>query len=234
MNLVDEWLVLPAGRVNHIALGTFCHVAAALRATGLRRWTGPFDWIFSTPGLVSDCLEDGFATLLDPAQLRSVPPEARTGGAARQCRHVLYEDRYGLPTVFNHHDPAADPGDARALGRAVRRLRVALGTGRHNRLYMMSERAWPPSDLERLARLLAALPSRNDLVILTATAAAERGRSERCRDLAGLPVREVGLHLAGPSLGVAYADPEDDAFLRRTLLDLAAPDAVNASTDRSG
>ncbi|MDB5591851.1 MAG: hypothetical protein JWR86_2376 [Enterovirga sp.] len=234
VNLLKEWLVLPPGRVNHVAFGTFCHVAAALRDTGLRRWTGPFDWIFSTPGLLADCLEDDFARLLDPAELTSVPPEGLTNGARRQCRHPFYEERHGLPTIFNHHDPAGNAGDMRALHRAVRRLRLALGTDRRNQLYMMSERPWDEADLERLAALVAARPSRDELIVITAVVAGERGWSERVRELAGLPVRDVELRVGGRSRGTGFPDPADDAVLRRALVELAGPAAVNASRHRSG
>ncbi|WP_375458978.1 hypothetical protein [uncultured Enterovirga sp.] len=232
MSLVDDWLVMPPGRVNHVAFGTFCHIAVALRDTRLRRWAGPFDWIFSSPGLIADCLEDDFATLLDPGQLRSVPEAELTFGAKRQCRHPLYEERHGLPPLFNHHDPALVPADAAALHRSVRRLRLALGTTRRNALYMMSETRRDERDIERLAALMAPLPSRNELVILTTSVAPGRSRTERRHDLGNVAVREVELGLATASLGIAYPDPADDADLREVLGAVAREAAVRLNESR--
>lgn len=236
MSLLDEFWVIPPGRVNHIAFGTFCHVAAALRASGLRRWSGPFDWIFSNPGLIADCLEDDFAALLDPRQLRSVPEAELTFGAKRQCRHPVYEERHGLPPLFNHHDPALVPADASALHRSVRRMRLALGTARRNVLYMMSEAPRDGRDIERLAALIGPLPSHNELVVLTTHLSSERSRTERQREVGHVAVREVEIGLTTRSLGIAYPDPDDDAYLRQALGDLArdAAAGLNGSRVRSG
>lgn len=236
MSLLDEFLVIPARRVNHIAFGTFCHVAAALRASGLRRWSGPFDWIFSSPGLIADCLEDDCAALLDPRQLRSVPEAELTFGATRQCRHPAFEERHGLPPLFNHHDPARVAADAAALRRSVRRLRLALRTPRRNVLYMMSETPRAEGDVARLAALLTRLPSRNALVVVTTRVSPERSRGERQREVGTVPVREVDLALATRSTGISYPDPADDACLRRTLAEVgrAAAAGLNGSRDPSG
>ncbi|MBV9076449.1 MAG: hypothetical protein JO048_03065 [Methylobacteriaceae bacterium] len=202
-----------------IALGTFCHVAAALREAGLRRWTGPFDWIFSTPAMIAACLADGCAALLDSAELASVPPAELTAGAARQCRHPRFEAAYDLPTIFNHHDPAAEPRDAAALARAAERLRQALGPGRANVLLMMSERRWPEPELAGLARHIAGLPSRNTLVVLTAEGGATRSGWSVEADATDGAFRRIDIRLGvrSRSLGVRFADPADDAYLREVL-----------------
>ena len=219
--LLDRLRPLPA--VNHVAFGTFCHVASSLRAAGLRRWTGPFDWIFSAPGLLAECLDDGFAGFLAPAALRSVPADERLHGAKRQCHHVAYEARYGLPTLFNHHDPAGSRSDRRALGRAARRMRRVLAGRGANHLYMMSEVTWPPGEIAGLARRLAAGPARNTLVVITARGGEpERAwRSER-RPGPGCPVVAIDLRTRSRSNGVLFPDPEDEAFFQERLRDLAA------------
>ena len=229
--------------VAHVPFGTFCHIASLLRDTGLRRWTGPFDWIFSTPGLLADCLDDDFAAFLDPAHLRSVPEAELTGGAKRQCRHLLFEERYGLPVLFNHHDPVASASDRESFERAVSRFRTALRSGR-TVLYSMSERRWPEAEWERLAAALARYPdpmgtrgappiglavtspamTREMMRLVVVTV--EGGKMQRSwrteeRRIGDVPSTFVDVGTLTRSIGVRFQDPEDDAYLRRILPPLA-------------
>ena len=210
------------GPVNHVALGTFCHVATALRDLELRRWTGPFDWIFSTPAMVADCLDDDFAALLDPRHLRSVPPAELTGGAKRQCRHVLYEGRFGLPTLFNHHDPTQSPADLSALERAVGRMRLALDGSRSNTFYMMSERAWPADEIAAVEAALAARSPRFVLAVITVEPEARVAGWSATSDGR---IRQARLTVRSRSRGTRFADPADDALLADAIGQLAGVSA---------
>ncbi len=209
--------------VAHVALGTFCHVASALRDAGLRRWTGPFDWIFSTPAMISACLADDFAAFLDPTQLASVAPAELGHGAKRQGRHPGYEARYGLPPLFNHHDPAASASDARSFERAVGRMRAALGPGQRNVFYMMSEIRWPEDEIAGLAGRLGRTASRNTLAILTVEGgAAEHMWTSGEREVGGCRVLDVDIRTHSRSTGIAFSDPRDAPFLDGVLRQVAA------------
>lgn len=231
--LVGRLIGRRAPPVEHVALGTFCHVASALRDAGLRRWTGPFDWIFSTPAMISACLADDFAAFLDPAQLASVPPAELAHGAKRQGRHLVYEERYGLPPLFNHHDPAASASDARSFERAAGRMRAALGSGGRNLLYMMSEVRWPEGEVAELASRLGRTASRNTLAILTVEGgAAEHARDMRERDVEGCRVLDVDIRTHSRSTGIAFSDPRDAPFLDVVLREVAAHEHATGSLDR--
>ncbi|MDB5510835.1 MAG: hypothetical protein JWR08_318 [Enterovirga sp.] len=218
--------------VEHVACGTFCHVASSLRTAGLRRWSGPFDWIFTTPGMIADCIADDFASLLDPRYLVSVPPAELTNGAKKQCRHLLYEARYGLPTVFNHHDPAASPSDLRSLERAVARMRATLRGNGSTLLYMMSEVPWPESDIARLAGLLGALPSRNTLAVLTVRGGSGAERSWSLRRDAG-DLLQANIVTEGRSNGLRFPNREDEALFGQVLMSLAARRDPTVRPDRA-
>ena len=209
--------------VEHVSLGTFCHTAAALRDAGLRRWSGPFDWIFSCPAMAAACLDDDFAALLDPAQLRSVPERELSHGAKRQCRHPDYEARYGLPIVFNHHDPASSLLDLQTLRRGVARFRAALQQGRVTIFYLGSERRWPEDEIEALERALTRYPAASRLVVLTITP------EQTERSLAISPITDPGrlrydvnVSTRTRSLGAAFPDPEDNAHLASALKTVAS------------
>jgi len=87
-----------------ISLGTHCYTSALLKRNGLKHFSGPFDWIFSSPGMVRHCLEDNFATFLDRAYYEPVPVEQRKEAAHGRCEHSFYRERFGVRSLFNHHD----------------------------------------------------------------------------------------------------------------------------------
>ncbi len=210
------------GRVNHVALGNHCHMAQILKETRLRSWSGPFDWIFSSPGMVRDCLADDFCALLDRAQYRSTPLGQRPAPKVSSCRHDLYAERYGIPYVFNHHDPAAIEADYRFLEAGVRRLRAALALREaENRFYVLATRPTPDDDILGLAEALAAHGPNNRLAVIQTMPGREAGVT--------VPVASPHPHLtwlrvatASDSLGLRFADPADEAALRRVVRGLAA------------
>lgn len=170
--------------------------------------------------MIAECLDDDFASFLDPLQLESVPAERRTHGARRQCRHPVLERRFGLPTLFNHHDPSRPGPDRRALERAVRRLRAALAGPGRNVLYMMSESRRPDSEVGLLADRLAAYPSRNLFVSISVESGAPRPEIDMHGD--GVRRLDIRLSTVTPSQSTRFGDPADDDLLRRTLLSVAA------------
>ncbi len=108
--------------VNHlVSLGSFCLPALLFRNNGLRRYSLPFDWIFSTPQMVRDCLGDDFTVFLDRAHYRSVDAPGRDAAA----EHEVYREKYGLPALFAHRDPTRD-SDYLYFVRCVTRFRRLL------------------------------------------------------------------------------------------------------------
>ncbi|MFC0408113.1 DUF1796 family putative cysteine peptidase [Roseomonas elaeocarpi] len=127
----------PHAPFRHVlGLGTHCYSAYFLKRMGWRRFAGPFDWIFSTPDMVVHCIEDDFATFLDPRQLEPVPVEQRSDPRFERCHHRFYRERFGLDFIFNHHDVWTEEGQA-YLRRSVERFRV-LARGREPVLLLQS------------------------------------------------------------------------------------------------
>ena len=109
------------------SLGTHCYSAALLQRQALKRFSGPFDWIFASPEMVIHCLEDRFETLLDRSQFEPVPVADRPDPDYYRCHHRFYRDRFGVPYVFNHHDVWTDEGHAYLTRCVDRFLAVAEG-----------------------------------------------------------------------------------------------------------
>lgn len=210
-----------------VSLGSFCHAAMALKRAELRRWSGPFDWIFSNLAMAAHCLQDDFATFLDPAHWASVPVGERVTPEANRCEHRFYRERFGVRFVFNHHDPAASEQDADYLRRCVARMRLALRSPAWKLFTVVQPGA---VTLERLQPLLAALQATtSNYVVLAlqfnapapsaapAVAAApallQALRTRRLRH--DLLVAE--LNVAAPSNGVEFPQPQDNRLLDRFL-----------------
>ena len=108
-----------------VSLGFFCHSAYALRALGVRAFSGPFDWIFSTSAIVEHAISDNFSTFLDASQYEPVPLNLREDAHANMCDHRLYRDKFGRKYLFNHHSPDL-PNDYAFFSRSVERFRYLL------------------------------------------------------------------------------------------------------------
>ncbi|WP_317453914.1 DUF1796 family putative cysteine peptidase [Klebsiella quasipneumoniae] len=58
--------------VKHIvSLGSHCLTSWTLKKFNLKKISLPFDWIFSCPAMVIDCLRDDFQTFLDKNEYSS-------------------------------------------------------------------------------------------------------------------------------------------------------------------
>ena len=108
--------------VAHLAsLGSFCLPGNILRNNGLRRYSLPFDWTFSCPQMLVDCLSDDFSAFLDRRHYRSISASRWNPGA----EHELYLQKYGIAEVFAHRDPTREE-DYLYFKRCVNRFRELL------------------------------------------------------------------------------------------------------------
>ena len=140
--------------VAHLAsLGSFCLPGNILRNNGLRRYSLPFDWTFSCPQMLVDCLSDDFSAFLDRRHYRSISESRWNPGA----EHELYLQKYGISAVFAHRDPTREE-DYRYFERCVTRFRELLHS-RDPKLFLIMGRPnhdLPngfPNILEWLARM---------------------------------------------------------------------------------
>ncbi|MBC7432363.1 MAG: hypothetical protein H7345_09885 [Rubritepida sp.] len=113
-----------------ISLGSHCAPAMILKKNGLKQFSTPFDWIFSTPAMVRDCLRDQFRTLLSTRHHRPVTRLDADGVLEAVSAHTLYNERYGIvDPVFNHRDITRPEVLAYYRRCAARFLKVLRGGG---------------------------------------------------------------------------------------------------------
>ena len=103
---------------NLISLGTTCYSSWLMQQCGCKRWSGPFDWIFSSIDMIEHCLSDDFATFLDAGSI-----EVLDGG--EKSTHAIYQAMISERAVFNHHNLTKHEHRA-YFQRCVRRFRHAL------------------------------------------------------------------------------------------------------------
>jgi hypothetical protein len=196
---------------NCVSLGPSCHAAEFLRTRGLTRYSLPFDWIHSHPGIVCACLEDDCAALLNRRDLDSVPIGADKSGSAptpRRERRGLHR-RFRTDAhahIFRHHDPAVHDGDFAGLHRSADRLRRVLADTGSRTLYLHLETDAAPSEasrrlfVERAQAMFASLCARSSNLALVAIRAVPRCEppgpsTPQARDARSLLLEERGSEL---------------------------------------
>lgn len=93
---INNKLRLFCGDIKHthfVSLGEVCIAAWYIKVCGLRTGAYPFDWVFSSPEIVLDCINDEFKSFLDKKYME------KSKGAG----HFKYHSRF-----FKHKNPYTD------------------------------------------------------------------------------------------------------------------------------
>jgi|TARA_B100000700_G_C14999249_1_gene835472 hypothetical protein len=95
-----------------VSLGQNCSSAWYLKQLGLKLESYPFDWIFSSPDIVTHCINDEFAAYLNKSYIND---EGKSAG------HSLYHSSF-----FNHRSPLKSEGDYHYYQRCCERFEALL------------------------------------------------------------------------------------------------------------
>lgn len=200
-----------------ISIGTLCTAAAHLKSAGLRDAAYPFDWLFSNPSFIADCIEDDFQTFLNPQYLRPID----NGG---RCRHEFYQARYpmGENAIFNHHDPSKEPHRGH-FERAITRFKVALRSPTPPLLFMVMDiGAFSETTIAELMRIYEAAYAAPILAVLIEQSYAKpRGLVESVFRKDGVMVVKYACQ-SQTSNGMLFDDPTDTDMLKTFLTSLMA------------
>ncbi|WP_375394068.1 hypothetical protein [uncultured Sphingomonas sp.] len=120
------------------SIGVRCVTSQLLKELGRKERSGPFDWIFSLPRMVIDCLTDDFGAFLDRNYHQHVPISERLLADANHAHHTLYKERYNLWFIFNHRDPTTLEG-YEYYARSVERFKKDLQYPDRKLLLMIGE-----------------------------------------------------------------------------------------------
>jgi len=111
---------LPAKHI--ISLGTHCLTSSIMKNLGMRRYSLPFDWIFTSPQTVAHCLNDGFKTFLDQSHYRTITRDRGTTDPGAD--HLFYLNKHEDAKLFVMIERVRvrPPWIFRSLSRAINRL----------------------------------------------------------------------------------------------------------------
>ena len=204
---------------NHvISLGSNCYTAWLIAALGLRRASYPFDWIFSTPDMVIDMIEDRFVHFLDPTCHARAPEDLYSTEHGGRTQHLGYLRRFGVNNVFNHHDVLTSDGLA-YFSRCAARFHAVTSSSRKTLLLMVNTAgAIVPESFERLCHAINRCGDRNTLMCINVGCAGDSfnmGMSEPF---------QYGRHRlrtyksTSEMDGVRFINPLDDIVLRCAIM----------------
>lgn len=114
--------------INHvISLGTHCYTSYLLKMAGLKKYSCPFDWLFSSPSMVAHVINDNFCKLTDRAYFKKIPLKKikNSGLEYSPIDHDFYRVAFSVKNVFNHHDVQLQE-DYEYIIRSVERFRRVL------------------------------------------------------------------------------------------------------------
>ena len=200
-----------------ISLGSNCYASQMLKGQKLKRYSAPFDWVFSTPAMVEHCLRDDFRTLLDRAHMEALPEQTHKPGLERS-EHAFYRDRFGVPKMFNHHDMTLD-ADYGYLARCVDRLRGVLARDEPTLCLLVLEER--PDGLAEVLSLGAALREIAPRADLLAVAVAQPASAPLSFGMQALHESEGRLVMrfapASKMHPLWFDDPFDDLLMHRLI-----------------
>ena len=123
------------------SLGTICQSSQLCKDLQIRKESYPFDWIFSTPDIIVDILEDDFASFLDKDLYESMHPSL--------CKHRKYVLPRNGSYMFMHHNPKDNIDNYNYFVRCVDRFRKLLTTS-SNKLFIINYPNKQESDIDSL------------------------------------------------------------------------------------
>lgn len=204
-----------------VSLGTHCYASWLLQDMGLRRYSSPFDWLYSSPKLVAHCLEDNFRTLIDRTHHEQWGPHA-------QALHRYYHHGFdteaapdGHVPLFFHHNPVADEDYAR-LVRSVDRMRRLLDSADTKLFFLLVAGNRPHKDLtpaiENLAATLDARTKNATLLAVVHSSVTDQAGSHSARLWQRGPHSLHALHSSSEMVeGLSFAHQFDNLLVKRLI-----------------
>lgn len=204
-------------RISHIvSLGTHCQTSAILKKHQLKPYSLPFDWLFTSPDTILDCLANDFRTFLDRSHYRSLHRPSGEPGA----EHLWYREQHGVQDFFTHRDPLGD-ADYQYFQRAVERFRKLMRSA-DGKLFVMISR--PEFDLrDKFSELSRAISRATRNAALICIQLVDSSGIAGCHGMRRL-VRDGdhALYEFAPSSqedGIGFPEPLDDMAVLRLILE---------------
>jgi hypothetical protein len=122
---LHQFVSVQEKRTVFISLGQNCSTSWYLKQANLKRESYPFDWIFSSPEIILDCMQDRFQKFLDKSLIVE-HEEKQTAG------HSVYHQN-----LFNHRNPLLSEEDYAYYQRCCSRFLQEMESNRP-KVYVMT------------------------------------------------------------------------------------------------
>lgn len=226
-----------------LPIGQNCSLSWYMKAVGAQSESYPFDWVFSSPGIVADCIETRFAHFLDPAEHFELENGPAPSGHMR-AGHRRYHN-----AMFNHRSPIPE-ADLAYYGRCVARFLAVWDSDQPVTLVSMAlpehakRQAWaggfveefpvptntsPVAEYDGVLAQARRRPAPTRLVVVEQHTEGRPALDCDCEEET-VSVRFV---TQGPNDGVRFARPRDDDAARRLFAALTGrPTPTYSARDR--
>ena len=101
------------------SFGPFCHTGNLMQRLKVKTVSFPFDWLCTTPLIISDCIENNFQFFLD--KMYYMLDETKS-----HVVHTYYADKYNFNKAFFAHSNPLEPETYEYFERCVDRFRLLL------------------------------------------------------------------------------------------------------------
>jgi len=220
-----------------VPLGCRCCTASFFEKFKIRKFAGPFDWMFSCPRIVAHCLQDEFKSFLNPSlyvfkdyRFDSIGPEGEFLPKPRRRNligHQLYSDwmcGVGHGTLFNHRDPLYEEDDYKYMTRAVERFQRILESGDRKLFAILNFDAelWVNDDIQDVFKCLLAKTSNFDLVAVNCLmnqGDVSAPSPFQMTVYGDARLLQIHLSCSGNSTGKDFSDELDICRVKRLLID---------------
>lgn len=131
----EKLIPIAAQNFNFFSIGDHCATTNLLKKFGLRAFSGPFDWLFTSIPMVLECVADDFCYFLDRSYYKTAPSLLGQGDFSDAYDHEYFKNKFGIERMFNHHNPSTQSVYEHFV-RCVDRFKAALDCDKTVLVYM--------------------------------------------------------------------------------------------------
>lgn len=201
--------------INHIiSIGDHCLTSFLLKKYKLKKYSLPFDWIFSNIDAVLHSIEDDFNIFLDKQYYEKIISIAKE----EVSHHHYYEDEFQVRSpMFNHLDVTSEEGYQYTL-RSVQRFRRVLASEEAKLfIYIARPEEEVEDKLAHTVELLSKYTFNFQVIFIKLGNASQKFNEFQLTSKVLNEHKYYDYQPVSQENGVDFADPFDDVILLRIL-----------------
>jgi hypothetical protein len=201
-----------------ISLGANCHASKALQRLGLKKYSCPFDWIFSSIDIIGDCISTDFSKFLDKSQYIDcnvgTPVISHAGILESRAGHKEYGRH-----MFFHRDPRIGR-NYQYYARCVNRWKKVMN-GSESKLFVhlvqipSSGSGECDSNITKLSSMISGKIKNYKILAINAFELSPERKVVTKKDTSELTI--VDMFVLGRTNGTIFTDLKDEDLLQGVI-----------------